>query len=100
MNTSPLKKRGQELAGLDGNCTNQDRLSSLVSISNFFHHRVELGAPGAIDVVWPVVADHRDIGRNDHHVQPIDLAGTLPSPSQPYRSCRPAWHTCGSSSGR
>ncbi len=58
----------------DRNRADQHRLSALVAILDFLDHRVELLVLGLVDDVVIVDADHRLVGRNDHHVEPVDFA--------------------------
>jgi hypothetical protein len=49
------------------------RLAALAAFTDIPEYGIELLLHGEIDQIAHVIADHRFMGRNDHHLQTIDL---------------------------
>ena len=65
---------GEPLRILDGNRSDQDRLSGLVALLDVFDDRMEFFLFRLVDDISLVDTDHRLVGRDDHHVELVYLA--------------------------
>ena len=63
---------GEHFADLDGNRADQNRLTRLVAALDLLDHLTELALLGAVDQIVHVLADHRAVGRNLHHVELVN----------------------------
>ena len=68
-----LQHRGELLRVLDRGRTHQHRLPALVAALDVGEHRLVLLELGLVDLVEPVLADHRHVGRDHHHLEVVDL---------------------------
>ena len=68
-----LEQRRQLLRLLDADRADQDRLAALVGLADAGHDRLVLLVRGPIDLVVLVLADHRHVGRDLDHLEPVDL---------------------------
>ena len=67
------KQVRQEFRSLDGGGADEDRLTAIVTILDVLDDRVELVAPGEVDKVRGIVANHFHVGRDHDHFQAVDL---------------------------
>ena len=96
-----LFQQGGELLRLfNGDGAHEDRLAGGVVGNDVVDDGVELAALRLVDDVGQILADHRLVRGDLHHVELVDSRGTPPPPSWPCRSCRKAFHRGGRSSGR
>ena len=63
---------GEHFADLDGNRADQNRLTRLVAALNLLNDLAELALLRAVDQVVHILADHRTVGRNLHHVELVN----------------------------
>ena len=68
-----LEARRERLARLDRHRADQHRLPALVAVADLLDDRAPLLLGGAVDHVLVVLADHRLVGGDHHHVELVDL---------------------------
>ena len=65
--------RREELRRLDGRGADEDRLAPLPALADLVDDGLELLILLDIDEIGPIVADHREVGRDHGHLEPVDL---------------------------
>ena len=78
LDAAPLEHLRQHLADLDADRPHKHRPAQFVLGDDLVHDRVPFAALRTEDEVGEVVPDHLAVGRNDHHLEPVDLAELLP----------------------
>ena len=69
-----LEELRKLLGFLDARGAHQDRLLALAAFQHLLEHGVELLALGPVDLVVPVLAHDRYVGRHLDHFEPVGLA--------------------------
>src|SRR5690554_7311990 len=72
-NPFPLQQVGDHLGGFDRGGTHQHRTATFHAALDVRDDGRELLVDGQVDQVVVVLADHRLVGGNHHHVQAVDL---------------------------
>ena len=77
LDPAPLEQRREDLGLLDGHRADQDRPTGRRHLLDLVDQRVELGRLVLVDEVRVVVADHRAVGGDRHHLEGVDLVELL-----------------------
>ena len=64
---------GEQLGDLDRDRAHEHRLAGLVALLDLAHDRAPLAVLGLVDLVVLVLADHRLVGGDLHHLELVDL---------------------------